>query len=103
MRLYLTCYLIILSLSLPCCGQKDKKEKKEPVSTNQSIIPEKPIGWISDFERIFTPAEVNYLDSILTRHEKETTNEIAVVTYQLDSFLGKVCFHFLFQPCSCSV
>ncbi|MBK8846219.1 MAG: TPM domain-containing protein [Bacteroidetes bacterium] len=40
----------------------------------------KPIGWVTDFEKLFTPAEVLSIDSMLSVYEQETTNEIALVT-----------------------
>lgn len=86
MKTLLSYFFIIFSLSLPCCGQKDKKE---PVSSYQSLIPEKSIGWVSDFDSVFTLSEAVYLDSIIKRHEMQTTNEVALVTLQLDSFQVK--------------
>lgn len=80
MKIFLS-YLIIIA-ALPCCGQK---EKKTAPASMDSLIPEKPAGWVSDFEKIFTPEQVNYLDSFINQHEKETDNEIAVVTLSLDS------------------
>ena len=79
-------YLIII-LSLPCCGQKDKKEttEQELSSINNSFIPQKNVGRVSDFDSLFSPAEVRYLDSIVNTHELLTTNEIAIVTLHLDS------------------
>lgn len=43
----------------------------------------KPLGWVSDYAHIFTEGEIMKLDSTLKKFEKETTNEIAIVT--LDS------------------
>lgn len=64
---------------------KQKKNSKDTLPA-RSIIPEKPIGWISDFDRVFTLNEAAYLDSLINNHEIQTTNEIALVTLQLDSF-----------------
>jgi uncharacterized protein len=38
------------------------------------------LGYTSDFENIYTSEQVSELDSIITSFEKETTNEIAIVT-----------------------
>lgn len=43
-------------------------------------FPIKPLGWTSDFEHIFTEDQIFVLDSIICKFEKETTNEIAIVT-----------------------
>lgn len=40
----------------------------------------KPIGYINDFQNIFSPSERNSLDSLVKAFEKETTAEIVVVT-----------------------
>ena len=61
---------------MPACSQKSKIEK---------LIPKEPIGWVSDFERNFSEEQINFLDSIIGLHENETSNEIAIVTLQLDS------------------
>ncbi len=51
----------------------------------EDLIPPKPVGWTSDFAGLFTGIQVAYLDSLLSKHEKETSHEIAIVTLQLDS------------------
>lgn len=38
------------------------------------------IGYVNDFEGIFSPEQVKVLNELVSKHEKETTNEIAVVT-----------------------
>ena len=44
------------------------------------------IGNVSDHEKIFSEKQIVELNSIITIHEKETTNEIAIVT--IDSLPG---------------
>jgi uncharacterized protein len=39
-----------------------------------------PKGWVNDFENIYSASEKKYLDSLLSAYEKNTTNEIAVIT-----------------------
>lgn len=43
-------------------------------------FPIKSLGWTSDYEHIFTSDQISELDSIISKFEKETTNEIAIVT-----------------------
>jgi uncharacterized protein len=43
-------------------------------------FPVRPLGWTSDYENIFTISQINELDSIISRFENETSNEIAIVT-----------------------
>ena len=82
----LDCILLILFF-FPCCGQVDsiKKETEERDRIFGSLIPAKAIGWTSDFDNVFTKQEIIYLDSIIGKHEEQTSNEVAVVTLQLDS------------------
>jgi uncharacterized protein len=40
----------------------------------------KALGWTSDYEHIFTEEQIFELDSIISNFERETTNEIAIVT-----------------------
>jgi hypothetical protein len=84
MKLPLLC-LFIVSLQA-CFGQKEVKENSKDTLPARSMIQEKPIGWVSDFERVFTLNEAAYLDSLINNHEIQTTNEVALVTLQLDSF-----------------
>jgi len=76
-------YLVII-LTLPCCSQGNKKTKEQTVSQNLPF-PKEPIGRVSDFEKIFTPEQIIYMDSILSDEEKQTSNQVALVTLSLDS------------------
>jgi uncharacterized protein len=61
-------------------------------------FPIKPIGWTNDFEHIFSNSQINELDSIISSFEKQTTNEIAIVSIdsscttkeQFDSLILKI-------------
>lgn len=50
-----------------------------PSTIDSSLLP-KPIGYLNDFENIFTASEKKSLDSMLVAYEKETMNEIVVLT-----------------------
>ena len=78
-------FLSLAILSFSSCGQKDKKIVEEKPAKQEFVFPEKPIGWVSDFEKILTQSQVDFLDSIIQLHEKQTTNEIAVATYEPDT------------------
>ncbi|MBX2921630.1 MAG: TPM domain-containing protein [Chitinophagaceae bacterium] len=45
-------------------------------------FPIRALGWTSDYEHIFSDDQVFELDSIISKFEKETTNEIAIVTIE---------------------
>lgn len=53
------------------CGQQPKSYWTE-------LPPAK--GWVNDFENIFTSKQIKILDSLLVDYERETTNEIAIIT-----------------------
>jgi uncharacterized protein len=40
----------------------------------------KPVGYVNDFERIFSGKQVNYLDSAIGAFERKTTIQIALIT-----------------------
>lgn len=90
LRVYFTSLLLIVLIAASC-GQKkrtatDTGNKKTVIPEHfQDLIPGKPIGYTSDFAHRFSPSEVSILDSIISAHKKATTNEIVVVTLDLDN------------------
>ncbi|RZL66387.1 MAG: TPM domain-containing protein [Pedobacter sp.] len=70
---------LITLLSFSACAQvkNDKSGKINGIDTNNI---KKPIGWINDFEKVFSPTEIKTLDSLVSNFEKETTIEICVLT-----------------------
>ncbi len=86
MKTFYSLILFVCFLSVSCKGQKTDEEKDQ-VDSFGLFIPKEPIGYVSDFDKIFLPAEIVFLDSIIINHEKQTTNNIAIVTYNLNSSL----------------
>jgi uncharacterized protein len=72
--------LIFLFISIIALAQSGKFKK---------LIPATPIGWVSDFEKDFSDEQLHVLDSIINLHEVETSNEIAVVTVEIDTITIK--------------
>lgn len=77
----------MISLTLASCWQRGGKtevlsKENSLLTTFYMKIPQR-VGFINDFEQIFSIDERKALDSLVTAIEKETTAEIAVVT--LDS------------------
>ena len=68
-------FLVFIASSVGC-SQSGKIKR---------LIPARPTGWVSDFEKNFTDEQVQFLDSMIRKHESETANEIAVVTLALDT------------------
>ncbi len=84
MKFFQSLFVITSLLSLSCKGQKADKEK-EKSSAVDFLIPERATGWVSDFEKILTEKEVAFFDSIISLHEQQTTNQVALVTCHLDT------------------
>jgi len=82
-----TAKILILFLTLnllSCRGSAQEPETKEQTtefdfSENGNRFP-KPIGYVNDFENIFTSEQRIKLDKKIAAYELETTNEIAIVT-----------------------
>jgi uncharacterized protein len=83
MKFFLLYFIIVLSQ--PCFSQEKAKEASKDTIPVKSLIPEKPTGWVSDFENIFTPEERFVLDSLIKAQEEKNSNEIAIVTLTLES------------------
>src|SRR5437773_10080317 len=60
-------------LFLLCCLNLSAQQKKD------TAIP-KPVGYMNDFEKIFTPDQIETLDSLIADFEKRTTRQIAIIT-----------------------
>jgi uncharacterized protein len=60
--------LILVITSAPSC-QNQKKDN----------LPQ-PIGYVNDFEDILSPAQENYLDSMISEYDKKTTIQISIIT-----------------------
>ena len=78
--------LLFLTLSLASCKSTiERAEAEMPtpefdfsgMDTNK--FP-KPVGYVNDFENVFTEAQKNELEKFLSLYEQNTTNEIAVIT-----------------------
>jgi uncharacterized protein len=50
------------------------------ITSNRDTTLPKPIGWTSDYAKLFSAREVASLDSLLGAYERQTSVEIAVVT-----------------------
>lgn len=69
--LFITLILFLLVLNGFSQNQTDKiKDFKFPEN----------IGYVNDFEKLFTTEQINDLNQIIEIHENETSNEIAIVS-----------------------
>ena len=68
--------LLLLLLTLTCSGQV--KTKKQVYSYWDSLP--NPVGWVNDFEGLFTNEQEHHLDSIIEDFKRQTEIEIAIVT-----------------------
>lgn len=58
----------------------DPKAKTGIQKLGRDSIP-KPVGYVNDFENLLTPIQEKVLDSIIRAYEKQTSIEIAVLTF----------------------
>jgi uncharacterized protein len=60
---------------------RDSMQEGEFVSSAYKIVmPLLPTGYVNDYIGLFNPAQVATLDSMISQYEKETTNEVAILT-----------------------
>jgi uncharacterized protein len=73
--------IIILLLSISACGQSQENNSKDSFINYKAIkkYPE-PAGYVNDFESLFSIKEKQQLDSIINEFEKQSNNQIAIVT-----------------------
>jgi uncharacterized protein len=70
----------------------DSAQMGEFVSAAYKIrMPLLPQGYVNDYVHLFTPAQIASLDSLIGNYEKETTNQVAIMTIdtqwiKIDSF-----------------
>jgi uncharacterized protein len=83
MRSLKTICCVALAVFLFVVSCKSNSKKIENVVATRTIandsIP-KPIGFVNDFEGWFSKEEIHHLDSIIKQHEKQTSNQICIVT-----------------------
>lgn len=75
--------MALLVLFSSSCKQKVQDKKSTGRLTADipgAVAPPAPKGWVNDFDSLFTTAQATELDSLIHTFEKETGNEIAVVT-----------------------
>ncbi len=86
-RLIITLFFCITFFG-PSYGQNEQNPREDStgkivdstLNKIKDISNLEPTGWVSDFEQIFSVGQIAELDSIIAHFEKETTNEIAIVT-----------------------
>jgi thiol-disulfide isomerase/thioredoxin len=66
-------------------GQVKPEKLEAEIRTARNLVtyPEAiphPVGYINDFEKLFSNSQLNLLDSLIKSHEKKTTDQIALVT-----------------------
>ncbi|WP_114783681.1 TPM domain-containing protein [Botryobacter ruber] len=80
----LTLLGLTLSLVTYSCSAQETESKKQNLEFVSSDLKEvdfpKPIGYVNDFENLFTAEQVKKLTEVITLYEQKTTNEIAVIT-----------------------
>lgn len=87
LRVYFTS--LLLSLLAVACGQKKRSATagEKPVASHRfpGLIPDKLVGYTSDFAHQYSGKEIRALDSMIAMHEVATGNQVSIVTLNLDS------------------
>jgi uncharacterized protein len=77
---------------------QSRKSTDFPNTIDSNLLP-KPIGYLNDFENIFSPAEKKALDSMLVAYEMETMNEIVVITIDSSVIRPELFYDFSLAIC----
>lgn len=85
----LVVFSIFSSILINCAGQPQLDSTQTKYADSIDVSKYKPIGWVNDFDQIFSTIEKLKLDSIIQQFEKETTIEIALVTLDTTEFKKK--------------
>ncbi len=80
--------ILLLILTLSFISLKSEAQETKVKNTSQKVnfseikkskFP-KSVGYVNDFEQIFTITQKFQLEKIISEYEKQTTNEIAIIT-----------------------
>ncbi len=93
----------LLSNAQPDIQKKDvvfqrNKSNDFPANIDSTLLP-KAIGYLNDFENIFSATEKKEIDSILVAYEKETMNEIVVITVDSTYIRPELLYDFSLAIC----
>lgn len=85
MKLIILINLSVLILLSACKANQNSEAGKKEVEIQNITQAEtdsfpKPIGYVNDFEHVFTTNQINTLQNKIYAFEKATTNQIAIVT-----------------------
>lgn len=94
---YYGIFCLVLFTFFSCNSQSVKIQNIKPTRViSADSIPE-PIGFVNDFEHLFSAVEVVQLDSIIRKHQQKSNNQICIVTLD-SSYTNKIDFDtFVFQ------
>ena len=77
-------FLFLATLFLQASCQSSTQTTKAPLQTNQSPSPTdslpKSVGYVNDFENLYTIEEQKHLDELITEFEDATTVQMALVS-----------------------
>ena len=73
--------LLVTAAQFSSCGLLKKTAVPFNPTTTHKTFP-KPVGYVNDFENILSKREEKELGVIIKAHERQTTNQIAIITIQ---------------------
>ncbi|MDX1604285.1 MAG: TPM domain-containing protein, partial [Salinimicrobium sediminis] len=85
--------ILLILIIFSCQNLRIEAQTVEPKSdVTQAVFPEK-IGFVNDFENLFTEEEVTFLENALDYYKRNSNREIVVITidtlpnhYQFDHY-----------------
>lgn len=90
-----TFYFLLLLISIPAFAQNQEQSDEQSDEQIKELVkfgmfreifwlrPIKHIGWVTDYEKLYSVSQKQQLNDLITQYEKETTIEFGIVT--LDS------------------
>ena len=60
-------------------------KSQDTLSVDEKFLSLKPIGYVNDFQNLFTSEQKDTLEQMMSDYEKKTSIEFAIVTYYIDN------------------
>ncbi|WP_276679941.1 TPM domain-containing protein [Empedobacter brevis] len=80
MKKFFPIFIIVILFIFGCKTIQNETQKTDPQKTLIKNEFPKPLGYVSDYEKVLTNEELNKLSKILAEYENTTTNQIAIIS-----------------------
>ena len=79
MKKFFTIFILLFLVFSCKTSQSQNSDKKVQKTLLKTVFP-KPLGYVSDYDKVLTDEQINTLTKILSEYEARTTNQIAIVS-----------------------